>query len=188
VPLVIPVTVVYLIWGRVYSGELGLLNEGLKAIGLGALAQPWLAQTNTALPALALIGFPLVASFGFLVLLAGLENLPAHVNEAALLDGCSRLRRIFAIDLPAIRGPLALVAILSINAGLQEFAPMLIVTGGGGPVNSTQSPGLYLYQQAFNYGKFGYATAIGTIVMLMTLVFSVVILAARYRRAIDVEV
>ena len=123
-----------------------------------------------------------------LVVLAALENLPSEVNDASLLDGCSRWRRIFAIDLPAIRGPLALITILSINAGLQEFAPMLIITGGGGPVNATQTPGLYLYQQALTYGKFGYATAIGTTLMLLTLAFSVFILAARYRRAVDVEV
>lgn len=188
VPLVIPHTVVFLIWRRVYSGDFGLLNDTLTFFGLGGLAKPWLGDPNTALWALVLVGFPLVSTLGFLVILAGLENLPQEVNSAALLDGCSRLRRVFAIDLPAIRGPLAFVAILSINAGLQEFAPMFIMTGGGGPVNATQSPGLYLYQQAFTYTKYGYASAVGTILMLITLVFSIFILAARYRRAIDVEV
>ena len=62
------------------------------------------------------------------------------------------------------------------------------MTGGGGPVNATQSPGLYPYQQAFTYGKYGYASAVGTVLMLITLVFSVFILTALYRRAIDVEV
>jgi ABC-type sugar transport system permease subunit len=142
---------------------------------------------DTALGALILIGFPLVSGLGFLVLLSGLQNLPTEVNDAALIDGCTRLRRIFAIDIPSIRGPLALILILGINAGLQEFAPMLVVTNGG-PVNSTQSPGLYLYQQAFTFGKFGYSTAIGTVLMLMTLAFSVFILRSRYRSAHDVEV
>jgi ABC-type sugar transport system permease subunit len=188
VPLVIPTTVVYLIWRRVYSGDIGLLNDFLSYIGLTSLEKPWLGNSDTALWALIFVGFPLISTFGFLVLLAGLENLPQEVNSAALLDGCSRFRRVFAIDLPAIRGPLAFVAILSINAGLQEFAPMLIMTNGGGPVNATQSPGLYLYQQAFTYNKYGYASAIGTLLMLLTLIFSIFILAARYRRAIDVEV
>ena len=122
------------------------------------------------------------------MLLAALQNLPSSVSEAALLDGCNGLRRVFAIDLPSIRGPLALVIILGINAGLQEFAPMLIVTGGGGPVNATQSPGLYLYQQAIGYGKYGYATAIGTVLMLLTLAFSWFILRSRYQGAHDVAV
>jgi raffinose/stachyose/melibiose transport system permease protein len=187
-PLVIPTTVIFLVWRQVYAGRLGLLNEFLRAIGLSSQAKPWLGLPDTALWAIILIGFPLVSGFSFLVLLAALQNLPSEVNDAAMLDGCTRLRRVLSIDLPSIRGPLALIIILGINAGLQEFAPMLIVTGGGGPVNATQSPGLYLYQQAITYGKFGYATAIGTVLMLMTLAFSVFILRQRYRRAHDVEI
>jgi raffinose/stachyose/melibiose transport system permease protein len=182
IPLVIPTTVVFLIWRRVYSGDIGLLNDTLRLFGLDGLTRAWLGNPDTALWALIFVGFPLISTFGFLVIL------PQEVNSAALLDGCSRFHRVFAIDLPAMRGPLAFVAILSINAGLQEFAPMFIMTGGGGPVNATQSPGLYLYQQAITYGKYGYASAIGTILMLVTLAFSIFILAARYRRAIDVEV
>jgi raffinose/stachyose/melibiose transport system permease protein len=186
-PLVIPTTVVFLVWRQVYAARLGLFNQILTALGLGSQAKPWLGLPDTALGALILIGFPLVSGFGFLVLLSSLQNLPSEVNDAALIDGCTRLRRIFAIDIPSIRGPLALILILGVNAGLQEFAPMLVVTNGG-PVNATQSPGLYLYQQAFTYGKFGYSTAIGTVLMVMTLAFSVFILRSRYRRAHDVEV
>ncbi|CAA9583692.1 MAG: hypothetical protein AVDCRST_MAG86-3204 [uncultured Truepera sp.] len=188
VPLVIPATVIFLVWQRIYAGRLGLLNEVLEAVGLSGWVQPWIGQTDTALLALIMIGFPLVTGVAFLVLLAALQNLPSSIGEAALLDGCSGLRRVFAIDLPSIRGPLALVVILGVNAGLQEFAPMLIVTGGGGPINATQSPGLYLYQQAITYGKYGYATAIGTVLMLLTLAFSWFILRSRYRGAHDVAV
>jgi raffinose/stachyose/melibiose transport system permease protein len=184
-PLVIPTTVIFLVWKQIYSARLGLLNEFLELFG--GRPQPWLGSPDTALGAIILIGFPLVSGFSFLVLLSALQNLPSDVNDAALIDGCSRLRRIWSIDLPSIRGPLALVIILGINAGLQEFAPMLIMTNGG-PVNATQSPGLYLYQQAISYGKFGYATAIGTVLMMITLTFSLIILRARYRRAHDVEI
>jgi raffinose/stachyose/melibiose transport system permease protein len=186
-PLVIPTSVVFLVWRQIYNSRLGLLNQFLNGVGLGDQAKPWLGLPETALPAIIMIGFPLVSGLGFLVLLSALQNLPSEVNDAALIDGCTRLRRIFSIDLPSIRGPLALIVILSINAGLQEFTPMLVVTNGG-PVNATQSPGLYLYQQAFTYGKFGYATAIGTVLMMMTLIFSVFILRARYRSAHDVQV
>jgi ABC-type sugar transport system permease subunit len=185
-PMVIPGTVILLVWRNIYNARLGLLNQFLQAVGIPT--RPWIGQPDTALLALIMIGFPLVSGFAFLVLLSALQNLPSEVNDAAMIDGCSRLRRVFAIDLPSIRGPLTLIIILGINAGLQEFTPMLIVTGGGGPVNATQSPGLYLYQQAITYGKFGYATAIGTVLMMMTLVFSIITMRARYRRAHDVEV
>ena len=79
-----------------------------------------------------------------------------------------------------------LVIILGINAGLQEFAPMLI-----SPVAARSTPPsrpASIYITAFTYGKFGYATAIGTVLMLLTLTFSFVILRARYQRATDVEI
>ena len=187
VPMVIPQPVDLLIWKQIYAGRQGLLNEFL--VGIGALNRPypWIGRPDTALWALVFIGFPAVAGFGFLIILAALQNLPAEVNDAALIDGCSRLRRVFSIDLPAIRGPLALILILSLNGGLQQFAPMLVVTQGG-PVNSTMSPGYYLYTQGFTYGAHGYASAIGTVLMLMTLVLSIFIMRARYRRAYDVAI
>ena len=135
-PMVIPSTVILLIWRQIYAARLGLLNEFLRAVGLDQWAQPWLGQPNTALLAIMVIGFPLVSGFAFLVISSALMELSTEINEASLLDGCSPLRRVFAIDIPSIIGPTVLVIILSINAGLQEFAPMLIITSGG-PVNAT---------------------------------------------------
>jgi raffinose/stachyose/melibiose transport system permease protein len=186
-PMVIPATVILLIWQQIYAARLGLLNELLRAVGLEQWAQPWLGQPDTALLAIMMIGFPLVSGFAFLVISSALMELSTEMNEASLLDGCSPLRRVFAIDIPSIIGPSVLVIILGINAGLQEFAPMLIITKGG-PANATQTPGLYLYQVAFTYGKFGYATAIGTVLMMITLAFSFFTLRARYQGATDVEV
>ena len=187
IPMVIPITVNLLVWQQVYAGRQGMLNEFLTGIGAMARPYPWLGRPDTALPALIFIGFPAVAGFGFLIILAALQNLSSEVNDAALIDGCSRLRRVFAVDLPAIRGPLALILILSLNQGMQEFAPMLVMTQGG-PINTTMSPAYYLYIQGFTYGKHGYASAIGTVLMLMTLVLSMFILRMRYRRAYDVAV
>jgi len=187
IPMVIPITVNLLVWQQVYAGRQGMLNEFLTGIGAMARPYPWLGRPDTALPALIFIGFPAVAGFGFLIILAALQNLSSEVNDAALIDGCSRLRRVFAIDLPAIRGPLALILILSLNQGMQEFAPMLVITSGG-PINTTMSPAYCLYIQGFTYGKHGYASAIGAVLMLMTLVLSMFILRMRYRKAYDVEV
>ena len=187
VPMVIPQTVDLLIWKQIYAGRQGILNEILVGLGLMQRPYPWIGRPDTALWALIFIGFPLVSGFGFLIILAALQNLPEEVNDAALIDGCNRLRRVFAIDFPAIQGPLALILILSLNGGLQQVAPMLVVTQGG-PVGSTMSPGYYLYTQGFTYGAHGYASAIGTALMLMTLVLSVFILRSRYKGAYDVTV
>jgi ABC-type sugar transport system permease subunit len=186
-PIVIPFSVQLLIWKQIYAGRRGLLNELL--VGLNLIERPiaWVGDPDTALGAIIFIGFPMISGFAFLVFLAALQNLPTEVNDAAMIDGCTTLRRILAIDLPAIRGPLALILILSLNSGMQQFAPMLVVTQGG-PINSTMSPGLYLYTQAFQYGDFGYSTAIGTVLMGLTFIFSFFILRARYKGAHDVTV
>ena len=152
-----------------------LVDDPVFSKSVSNILKFMLGRPDSALLALIFIGFPAVAGFGFLVILAALQNLSSEVNDAALIDGCSRFRRVFAIDLPAIRGPLALIAILSMNSGMQEFSSMFVLTQGG-PANATMSLAFYLYQQGFFYGEQGYATAIGTVLMLITLVFSVIIL------------
>ena len=187
IPMLVPWTVELLIWSQIFAARRGLVNEFLKSLGIIKRVHPFLADPNTALWALAVVGFPLITGIGFLVLLAALRNLPAEVNDAAMIDGCSRLRRVFAIDLPNIRGPLALVAIINLNATLQAFGPMFVMTGGG-PINTTMSPVLFVYQQAFQRVNFGYATAAGVVLMFLTLSLSVVILRTRYKGAHDVAV
>ena len=122
-----------------------------------------------------------------LIYLAALQSIPAELYEAAELDGAGIARRIWHVALPQIRGVMLIMLILQLIATFQIFTEPFLLTNGG-PVNATQSPGLYLYQQAFTYGKFGYSTAIGTVLMLMTLAFSIFILRSRYRSAHDVEV
>ncbi len=187
IPMLVPWTVELLIWSQIFAARRGLVNEFLKSFGIIKRVHPFLGDPNTALWALAVVGFPLITGIGFLVLLAALRNLPAEVNDAALIDRCSRLRRIFAIDLPNIRGPLALVAIINLNATLQAFGPMFVMTGGG-PINANMSPVLFVYQQAFQRVNFGYATAAGVVLMFLTLSLSVVILRTRYKGAHDVAV
>ena len=187
IPMLVPWTVELLIWSQIFAARRGLVNEFLKSFGIIKRVHPFLGDPNTALWALAVVGFPLITGIGFLVLLAALRNLPAEVNDAALIDGCSRLRRVFAIDLPNIRGPLALVAIINLNATLQAFGPMFVMTGGG-PINTTMSPVLFVYQQAFQRVNFGYATAAGVVLMFLTLSLSVLILRTRYKGAHDVAV
>jgi len=104
VPLVVPGIVVLLIWGFIYTPQLGLLNQLLRGIGAGALAQSWLGDPGIALPALAFVGFPWVGGIALLIFLAGLQNIPEEAIEAARLDGASGLRRVWALDVPLIVG------------------------------------------------------------------------------------
>jgi raffinose/stachyose/melibiose transport system permease protein len=186
-PIVVSSTVVLLVWRQVFAARDGILNQFLTLIGLGEYAQAWLSQPNTALQAIIFVGFPFISGLNFLILLSALQNLSSEVNDAAMLDGCTKLSRVWQIHIPALRGSLSLLTILGLSAGIQEFSLMLLMTNGG-PANATMSPGFYLYLQAFTYSKFGYATAIGTVLMLVTVSLSAFVLWARYRRAFDVDI
>ncbi len=187
IPLVVPQTVTYLVWGFVFNPQSGLLNNFLASVGLAHLQQPWLGQSSTALWSLMFIRFPFVASFPFLVFVSSLQGLPSEIFDAAKIDGCNTWRRILSIDIPLLRGALALTIILQVLEGIQLLTPQLVLTGGG-PGTSTESPANILYRSAFRYGDFGYATAVGVIMLLIGLVFSYFSIRLRYRGAVDVNI
>lgn len=187
VPLVVPGTVTYLVWGFVFNAQNGLLNTFLASIGLEAWQQPWLGQSSTSLLSIAFIGFPFVSSFAFLVYTSSLQSLPSEVFDAAKIDGCTVLQRILLIDVPLLRGAFVLTIILLVLEGIQLLTPQLVLTGGG-PGTSTESPANLLYRSAFRYGDFGYATAIGVIMLIIGLGFSYFSIRLRYRGAVDVNI
>lgn len=187
IPLVVPGSVVYLVWAFVFNTQSGILNSLLVAVGLGHLQQPWLGQSSTALWAILFIGFPFVSSFAFLIYTSSLQSLPGEVLDAARVDGCNTLRRILYIDVPLMRGPLALTIILLVLEGIQVLTPQIVLTGGG-PGTSTESPANFLYRTAFQYGKFGYATSVGVVMLLIGFVFSYFSIRMRYKGAADVDV
>ncbi len=187
IPLVVPGSVVLLVWAFVFNTQSGILNSLLVAVGLGDLQQPWLGQSSTALWAILLVGFPFISSFAFLIYTSSLQSLPSEVLDAARVDGCNTLRRILYIDLPLMRGPIALTVILLVLEGIQVLTPQVVLTGGG-PGTSTESPANFLYRTAFQYGKFGYATSVGVVMLLIGFVFSYFSIRMRYKGAADVDV
>ena len=175
VPSLVPGIVMFMLWKWMYLPD-GGVNIILDSVGLSQLAQPWLGQVHTALPALLFIGFPYGTGAAVLIYLAGLSNISTEVIDASIIDGCSRLRRVIAIDLPNVMGVVRLFVILNIIDVFQEFGRMLAVTEGG-PYYATTTPALYLYYAAFGRGHYlepvyGQAAAIATILFVLILFFS----------------
>jgi ABC-type sugar transport system permease subunit len=165
IPLAVPLMVVLLLWKFIYSPRDGLLNALLGATGFGGLARDWLGGFDTALYAIAGLGFPWVtgigiAGFGMLLCLGGLQAIPAELFDAAAVDGVRPVGRFLRIELPLVAAQLRLIALLTVINTLQSYVPVMVLTMGG-PGTSTLVPGLYLYQNAFSYDRFGYACAIG---------------------------
>jgi ABC-type sugar transport system permease subunit len=172
-PAIVPGLVSLLLWQFIYDPNAGLLNALLDFVGLDQWAtKAWLADPDLALYALMGSSFPFVGGIGVLIYLAGLQSISTEIFDAAALDGAGGIRRFFSIDLPLIKGQIRLNLVLSIITGLQTIVGPLVLTKGG-PVDATMVPGLYMYQQAFTYGRLGYASAIGVVVFIAVFVLTV---------------
>jgi raffinose/stachyose/melibiose transport system permease protein len=185
IPLVVPNSVTYLMWGFIFDPQSGLLNALLQAVGLGEFTQQWLGKSPTALWSLAFIGFPFVSSLAFLVFISALEGISSDVIDACKIEGCGRIRRVFEVDLPMLRGSIIFIGVLIVLSGIQAVEPQLILTGGG-PGTATESPGWYVYRAAFQYSQFGLAAAAGVVMVIVGVVFSFYSVRARYKGAYDV--
>jgi raffinose/stachyose/melibiose transport system permease protein len=181
IPLVIPTVVESLVW-RFFLGPppIGVVNAVLADAGLGWLQRGWLGDAAVALYALMFTGFPWVMPVAMLIYYAGLQAIPDTILDAARIDGASTLRRILAVDVPLVAGQMKLLLILNIIGGIQDFAWILIITDGG-PGYATMVPALYMYDQAFRSGQFGYGSAIGLVLFLV--IFAVTLLNNRFLRS-----
>lgn len=141
----------------------------------GVEAQGWYASESQALLSIILTGFPWVGGPSLLIYLAGLQNINGEMVEAAKLDGITVPQRVFYIDLPCILGQLKYFLVTGIIGGFQAFTWQLIYTGGGpGNNGATMVPGFMIYDTAFNERRFGYASAIGVILFIITLILTLI--------------
>lgn len=168
IPMVVPTIVVLMIWRFIYSPNLGLLNEFLRAISLEDIARPWLGDFKIALAAIIFIGFPWISGFSTLIYLAGFQAIPTELLDAAAIDGAGTWARFTRVEMPLIMSQVKLIVILTVIGAFQGFATILVMTNGG-PGQTTMVPGLYLYRNAMYYGKMGYACAIGTVLFIITM-------------------
>lgn len=173
VPMVAPGMVAILLWRFIYDPNMGLLNEGLRALGLSEWTRSWLGEPHLALPAIIFMGFPWIGALGLLIYMAGLMNIPQGTHEAFRLESGNILRRIIAIDAPLVRGQTRLLVILTFIGSLQDFQSVLIMTGGG-PGIATMVPALRMYHMAFRFSHFGYAAAIGFVLFLAILIITMI--------------
>ena len=112
-----------------------------------------------------------MSGFQTLIYLAGLQNISISITEAAILDGTGPVRRFFSIELPLIASQIKLIVILVMINTIQSFVNILIMTNGG-PGKATMVPGLFLYRNAMQYGKMGYACSIGTLLFVVILILT----------------
>ncbi|MEZ0068336.1 N-acetylglucosamine transport system permease protein [Streptacidiphilus sp. MAP12-20] len=171
-PHVLPVVIVAVLWQFLYNPQLGLVNSGLDRLGLGSLKQTWLGDPAVALWSLAAI--MLWTGTGFYVVLfsAAMQSIPRELYEAADLDGAGRLGTMWRITLPLLRETVQVSWIYLGIGALDAFALFQVLLPDGGPNDSTNVVSQYLYQTAFQNGQMGYASAIGVVLCLLTLLLA----------------
>lgn len=185
-PQLLSVAIIAVLWQFVYTPNSGLLNGLLDALGLAALRRSWLAEPNLAL--WCVMAAMIWSAVGFYVVLfsAAIESIPADIVEAALIDGAGRFVTFWRITLPLVWDSVQVSFIYLGIAALDGFALVQIMTvGPGGPDNSTEVMGLSLYRNAFTYGRFGYASAMGVALFFLTLTLAVLMMRATRRERVD---
>lgn len=163
---VLSVTIVTLIWRFVLAPDAGLLGEIWQAAGWEPLA--FLSDPDLVLPALAITTIWWSIGLPMLLFLAGLQQIPGDMYEAAALDNASRWRTFWRITIPSLRRTILLVVMLQTAAQLQIFGQAQLLTGGG-PSGASRTAVLFLFETAFGRWELGYATAAAEILFLIIL-------------------
>jgi multiple sugar transport system permease protein len=168
-PSLIPAVAAAMIWLWLFNAKLGLINQALRWIGVHD-PPGWLTEVRWALPALVLMSFWAVGNT-VVILLAGLQDVPRELFEAAELDGANIRQSLWHVTLPSISPVIFFNLIVGVIATLQVFTLPFIMTQGG-PARATYFYTMYLYDNAFQFLKMGYASAMAWIQLLIVLVLT----------------
>lgn len=170
-PLVVNVAVASIAFRWLFEPQAGTINQILRLLHLPD--QAWLSEPGWALVAVSLITLWINVGFMVIILLAGLENIPDDLYEAAKLDGSTPLQNLLFITLPLLKPILLIVMILSLVQAFQVFGEVLILTQGG-PFGSTEVLTMLLYEQGFRDFAIGKAAAIGVVITVIIAALSLV--------------
>ncbi|MFJ4334804.1 carbohydrate ABC transporter permease [Streptomyces sp. NPDC088935] len=170
IPWAMPEVVVGIMWRLVYNTDAGILGDG----------HDWLSGLGTALPAVIVVGVWAGMPQTTVALLAGLQNTPRELHEAAAVDGAGAWRRFRTVTWPALRPVALAITALNLIWNFNSFALVYVLTNGG-PGGRTRLPMLFAYEEAFRYGQFGYAAAMGCVMVALISILLAVFLAGRLR-------
>ena len=171
VPWAMPAVIVAIMWKLVFQPQAGVINELLYRAHLPGSNIDWLSDFTWALPAVILVGVWAGMPQTTVALLAGVQSIQDELHEAAAVDGATTLQRFWTITLPQLRPVIFAITSLDLIWNFNSFGLVWVLTQGG-PGHSTELPLLFAYNEAFKYGEFGYASALGD---AMVVVISVVL-------------
>jgi len=181
-PLAISSVVMAVVWQFVFNTDNGLLNIMLGWVGIGPV--PWLVEPRWAMVSLCIVSVWRSVPFATVILLAAMQGVPETVYEAARIDGAGEMRQFLSITVPLIRGAISFVVVISIIHAFQAFDMVYVLNGAnGGPETATYVLGIMLFQHAFSFLEFGYASALAWVMFAILLVVTVLQLRLTRQRS-----
>jgi raffinose/stachyose/melibiose transport system permease protein len=165
---VIPLVAAGIAWSWLLSSN-GVVNQLLRAVGLGGSARAWLGEFDTALPSVGVIGAWVLLGLCTILLVTGMGKIDPALYEAARIDGAGPIREFFAVTLPSLRQEIGVCLTVTVIAALATFDIVYIATGGG-PGRQTTVPGLEIYRLAFAQRQVGLASALAIVLMVLVVI------------------
>ena len=173
IPALISLTAVGLMFTFIYEHNLGLLNSAFKALGLTSMTQSWLGDSKIAIYCIIAMSQWQYTGYITLLMVVAFQNVSPDYIEAASIDGAGPVRRAISVVLPLAKEQLLVCSIITVIGAFKLFTEVYSTTAGG-PGNSTQVLGLFLYQNAFLHDDLGMAAVTGVFIFVITMVLSVI--------------
>jgi multiple sugar transport system permease protein len=170
-PFVTTLVAVAIVWRYLYHTRYGLLNYALGAVGVAPV--DWLGDPRWAMPAIILMAVWKSFGYNMLIFIAGLQAIPEELYDAAEIDGAGASRKFFSITLPMLAPTLVFIAVITMIGYFQLFAEPYVMTQGG-PLRSTTSVVLLMYEEGFRWWRMGFAAAIAFILFIVILLATLV--------------
>ena len=178
-PMVMSVIAVGLLWQLIYNPSIGILSKALQLVNIPVPTQGWLGDPDIVIYSILAVACWQYTGFMMVLLLAGMQAVPAELYDAAKMDGASEAQSFLYITVPGIRNVLIVAVLITMIGAFKVFDVVYILTLGG-PADSSQVLGLYLFQSAFTLNRAGYANAIAAVLLVFTLVLG--LLQLRFSR------
>jgi multiple sugar transport system permease protein len=174
-PNVTSMAAVAFVWEWLLNPEFGLINSGLRSIGISGPG--WLSDPNLAMPTVAGVGMWHGLGFSILIYMAGLKSIPEEVNEAALIDGADSWKSFRFVTWPLLAPTTMFLTVMGVIGAFQVFQSVYIMTGGG-PLDRTKVYLFYIWQTGFQNLEMGYASALA--VLLFAILLAMTLFQVRY--------
>jgi len=171
IPYITSGVAVTVMWGWIFNGSYGLINYLLSLVGIQG--PNWLGDKRYALICIVVMSLWSIGN-SIIIMLAGIQDIPASYYESAQIDGASNLRQIFSITIPLTTPTIYFNLVIGIISAFQLFNQPYILTQGG-PVNATRTVAMVVFQNAFQFGRMGYASCVAWLLFLVIMAVTLII-------------